>query len=339
MQKGLLRHSFFLVLLVGSLILAIAIFLPFFVSIAVAATAAVMLHPVYRWIEKKVRNRSVAAFLTVLLSIVILLLPLSLIGVLVARQAAELYAQIVENPSSLSFADSLIAAIEDIVQRYAPAAELDLTSYAGQIIQWIAGNVQAIFVGTASTFLGLFLGIITFYYLLKDGDKFILRFTELSPLSDQDERKILSRLQRTINSVVRGSMIIASLQGIVTGIGLSIFGIPNAVLLGSIAAFGALIPTVGTSIVLAPVILYLFIVQDYFAAIGLLIWGAVAVGLIDNMLHPLLVGRGMRLHPLFIFFAVIGGIALFGIAGFILGPLVISLLAALLDVYREEAQQ
>ena len=172
--------------------------------------------------------------------------------------------------------------------------------------------------------------------MLKDGEKFTNAVIELSPLTTKEDRAIIGRLRDAMNSVIRGSLIIASLQGVVTGIGLMIFGIPSAVLLGSIAGVGALIPTVGTSIVLLPIIGYLFIVGSLGKAIGLTLWAVLAVGLIDNFLHPYLVGRGMKMHPLFIFFAVIGGIAFFGLAGFILGPLVVSLLFGLLDIFRRE---
>jgi len=334
MQQALLRKLFFTILLLASLTLVIIIFLPFFVPIAIAATVAVMVYPVYHWMEATVKNKNIAALFTVVLTIIVLLIPLGIIGLLIARETADLYTQITSGQPQ--FTSIVFRTIEDMIQRYAPTMQINLTSYAGQSLQWIVGNIQTVFAGTASTILALFLGVITYYYLLKDGKKFIQKLTTLSPLTQAEEKQIIERLQRTINSVVRGSIIIALLQGIVTGIGLAIFGVPNAILLGSIAGIGALIPTVGTAIVIAPVIVYLFVIQDYTAAIGMLIWGSTAVGLIDNLLHPILVGKGMSIHPLFIFFAVLGGIAIFGISGFILGPLVVGFFFALLDVYAEE---
>ncbi|MCF7844568.1 MAG: AI-2E family transporter [Kiritimatiellales bacterium] len=333
MEKTLLEKSFFAVLLVASFALVIAIFLPFFVPIAVAATLAVMVHPVYCWIANKIKYKSIAALLTVLITIIVLLIPLGIIGLMIARETTELYTKFTSNQQQFSV---FFRAAEDFIQRYMPALKINLTSYAEQSLKWIVGNFQAVFVGAASTILALFLGIITYYYLLKDGEKFIQKLTALSPLASADEVQIIAKLHRTINSVVRGSIIIALLQGITTGIGLAIFHVPSALLLGSIAGIGALIPTVGTTIVIAPVIVYLFVIQDYVAAVGMLIWGSIAVGLIDNLLHPLLVGKGMKLHPLFIFFAVIGGIAVFGLSGLILGPLAVSFLFALIDVYKEE---
>jgi predicted PurR-regulated permease PerM len=129
-------------------------------------------------------------------------------------------------------------------------------------------------------------------------------------------------------------LLIALTQGFVSGIGFAIFGVPSATLWGSMAAVGSLVPGVGTAIVIAPMVMYLLVTGSTVAAIGLAIWGIIAVGMVDNFLGPILVGRGVRIHALFILFAVIGGVQYFGPLGFILGPLVLSLLYALLDIHR-----
>ena len=128
----------------------------------------------------------------------------------------------------------------------------------------------------------------------------------------------------------------AATQGVVSGIGLSLFGVPNPVLWGVVAGFAALIPTLGTSLVLIPAALFLLTKGAFVAAIGLFIWALFAVGLIDNFLSPRLVGKGAQLHPLLVLLSVLGGISLFGPAGLILGPLCSSLLLALLSIYHQE---
>lgn len=335
MLKEHVRTGFFLGLLLLVMGLSLALFLPYFITLALAATAAVILHPVHAWAVGKFRGRCrTAAFFTVFLTIIVILGPLSFLGLLIAQQAAELYQQISSTSSPLP--TDWIAMIEENIRLYFPGASIEIDQYAGQALRWLAGNVQEIFAGTVRTILHLFLGIMAYYYMLKDGDRFLTQLKAVSPLTQHEDERILGRLQVAVNSVIRGSIIIAVLQGIATGVGLSIFGVENAVLLGGIAGIAALIPTLGTSVVLAPVIVFHAIIGEYVAAIGLTIWAATAVGLIDNFLHPILVGKGMRVHPFFIFFAVIGGITLFGMAGFVLGPLVIALLFALLDIFREE---
>ena len=125
----------------------------------------------------------------------------------------------------------------------------------------------------------------------------------------------------------------ALIQGILTAVGFALFGVPNPTLWGSVAAIAALVPSVGTALVLFPAILFLYWSGAALSALGLLLWGATAVGLIDNFLGPKLAGRGMRLHPFLILLSILGGIALFGPIGFLLGPLVLSMLFVLLEIY------
>ncbi len=181
--------------------------------------------------------------------------------------------------------------------------------------------------------MSFFLFLFTFYYLLKDAQKLKRISLAASPLSGEENEAILNKLELAINSVVRGNLAIALIQGILASIGLTIFGVPNPVLWGMVAAITSLIPTVGTSLVILPAILYLFLNNQIFQAAGLAIWGMVVVGLIDNFLGPKLVGRGMKLHPLLVLLSVLGGAVLFGPIGFLLGPLVLSLFFALFNIY------
>ena len=168
---------------------------------------------------------------------------------------------------------------------------------------------------------------------MKDGKQFGKYLVELSPLDDKDDFFIISRLKSAVKATVKGNLTISLIQGILTGIGFFIFGVPSPVLWGGIAAITALIPGIGTALVLVPGIAYLFISGNTYSGIGLSIWGLTAVGLIDNLLGPKLVGQGMKLHPLAVFVSVIGGMAFFGPLGFIFGPLALSICIALVDIY------
>ena len=125
------------------------------------------------------------------------------------------------------------------------------------------------------------------------------------------DETIFNKLAVAINSVIRGNLAVALIQGILTAVGFALFGVPNPTLWGSVAAIAALVPSVGTALVLLPAILFLYW-GEALSALGLLLWGATAVGLIDNFLGPKLAGRGMRLHPFLILLSILGGIAFFG---------------------------
>ena len=338
MKQEYLRSAFFLLLLCGVLVMVFFFIQPYLITLAVAGTAAVIFHPVHRRLVRLLRGRkTLAAFCMIILTYILVLIPLIVLGIQIATEAGGLYADIRNGAKANMFTD-LQQTLENILQAYVPEVSVNISQYAGQALNIVAGSLQTFFTGTVHAIFLTFLGSIAYFYMLRDGTKFIDYIIRISPLTKKEDVKLFQRLHQAVNSIVRGSLIISVLQGTVTGIGLAIFGVPSAVLLGSIAGLGSMIPTIGTTIVLAPVIAYLFISGEYVSGIGLSIWGVVAVGMIDNLLQPLLVGRGMRMHPMFTFLAVIGGISYFGVSGIILGPLLISLLFGLLDIFLEETE-
>ena len=135
-------------------------------------------------------------------------------------------------------------------------------------------------------------------------------------------------------SVIKGSIFVALIQGVLTGLGFTIFGVSSPVLWAGVATITALIPGVGTSLVIIPAVLYLFTTSTTINAVGLLLWGVVAVGLVDNTLGPKLVAKGAKIHPFLILLSALGGIGFYGVIGFILGPITIAFLFALFDIYK-----
>jgi len=187
--------------------------------------------------------------------------------------------------------------------------------------------------GISSTLLSLGIFFIALYYLLRDGKRMRQTLIKLSPLDDCDDEGVFLRLERSINSIIKGNLVIALIQGVLTAIGFSLFGVAHAVLWGTAAAMAALVPGVGTSLIFIPAVAYLFFIGTTIPAAGLLVWGLLAVGLIDNLLGPRLIGRGMQIHPLLVLLSVLGGLFLFGPAGVFLGPLSLAFLFAVLSIY------
>jgi predicted PurR-regulated permease PerM len=175
--------------------------------------------------------------------------------------------------------------------------------------------------------------------MLRDGTSLRRQLIRFSPLVDTYDQKIFDKLELAIHSVVKGSLVVGIIQGVLTGIGFAIFDIPNPALWGSIAAIAALIPGIGTALVIVPGIIYSFFSGTMGATIGLAIWGVVAVGLIDNFLGPRLIERGVKVHQFLILLSVLGGITFFGPIGFIIGPLIVSLLYALLEIYKDSLEK
>ena len=323
---------FFTALFLGVLALLWFIVLPHIPALMLAAVTAVLMYPLYERISKMLKSPSGAAAITVLIVLVSILIPLSIIAGLLFNEARDLSVRL-SNGGGLNGAAHLLDPIEQYVQTVLPDFSFELGSVTKEVLNWVAGHLGTAFTGTAQAFLALIIWLISLFYFLKDGPKFVKTFVNFSPLSDRYDHLVLDKLQNTIHSVLQGSLAIALIQGTLTGIGFAIFGIPSAVLWGSFAAICALIPGIGTGLVITPAVLYLFFVGATPQAVGLAIWGVIAVGMIDNFLMPKFLGSRAQLHPLFVLVSVLGGLAFFGASGFILGPLVLSLLYALGEIY------
>lgn len=346
MDQKALRPYFLIALIAASAVLAFFIFRPFLVVLALAAISAMTLHPLYRAILRLMhRSPGLAAFVTMLLAVICIFVPLILISVQIAGDAQSLYTSLSDGSGKI-YLDTVSQQVNDIVARSVPSLALpgaeistSVDQYIKDALTWLIQNLGGAFGSITQFIIDFFIFIIALYYLLRDGEKLKKTVIEVSPLADTEDTIIFTRLELAVHSVIRGSLMIALIQGVLTGIGFTFFGIPNSILWGVVAVFFALIPGIGTSLVLAPGVAYLFIIGATVPAFGLLVWSIFAVGLIDNFLGPKLVGRGMQLHPLLVLLSVFGGLAFFGPAGIFLGPLCTSLLFALLSIHQHISRQ
>jgi predicted PurR-regulated permease PerM len=336
-----LQLGFFIALIALAIVLNFFVFLPYITILFLAGVLAIVFQPLYSVVLYSLGGRAaLASLLCILLVLIFILAPLTFFGMLLFQESSGLYQSIASGDNGIvSFLDRAAHNVERVVHDLFPQmsfdlrSRLDMQSYASAIVVWLSQHLAVFFSGVLKGLIGFFLMIIALFYFFKDGRRFIASLKELSPLFDVHDNAIIRRLGSAVNSVIRGQVAIALIQGILTGIGFAIFGIPNPVLWGSFAAVASLLPTLGTSLVIAPAVLFLFFTGDLFGAVGLLVWGVCAVGLIDNFLGPILIKRGMKIHPFIILISVLGGIALFGPVGFIAGPVALALLFALLEVY------
>lgn len=332
MKNNHLQHYFFLGVLLLNVVVAYYIYHPFLGALVVGVTFAVIFYPLYRLLTRLVWGQEiVAALLTTLAVLIIVFTPLIFFGFQIFSEAHNFYVE--TNSGDRSLTQLITDISEERLNDLFPRLTLNVSEYVRQLVEWLLQHLGPVFSSLAQLFLSIFLSLLTLYYALKDGHRLLRAIIHLSPLSDTYDREIVERLHTAVTSVIQGSLVIAILQGLATGIGFKIFGVPNPALWGSLAVVAALIPNVGTGLILVPGILYVFLTGNVPQAIGLAIWGATGVGLIDNLLGPKLIQRGLRIHPFLILLAVIGGIGFFGPIGFLVGPLVLSLLFALLDIY------
>lgn len=331
-------HSYFLpAVLAGGVILSFFIFKPFLAPLILAVILAVVFYPLQRVVLRAIpKLPGVSALLTLVIIVSFILTPLTFLGVQIFQEVQQLYFSLVVAGEQGTTIEELSQGLTQSMHELVPASHsisIDLGQYLKTGLSWLFEHVGSIFSNVASAAVAFFILLIALYYLLRDGVHLRKLALNLTPLAQTDTEAVFAKLELAINSIIRGSITVAIIQGVVATVGFIIFGVPNPVLWGTLAAIMALVPSVGTSLVLIPAVIFLYLSGHPLSALGLLGWAMFAVGLIDNVLGPILVGRGARLHPLLVLLSVLGGLAFFGPIGFLLGPLTISFVLALFDVY------
>lgn len=332
MQTKIIERYFFFGLLLTTLIFTLMIFKPFWMVLVLSISFAIVLKPLYKWFLKHLPP-SLSSLTTVSLFGIILVGPILGIAAIVFDQSQDLYQYIVNQGGTLPFINSLNSGINNILPT---SVDFDLKEKISEFIISLSGNIAQIFSTTLSAVFSFIIMLLAIYYFLKDGTHWKKALIDLSPLNDDDDKKIIEKITIAVNGVVKGYLLIAIVQGFLMSIGLWIFNVPNAALWGVVAGLASLIPMLGTAVVSAPAIIFLFLTGDNIHAIGLLIWSAVLVGLVDNFLNPLLISGKTHIPPLLILFAVLGGLSLFGPIGVLVGPLAVALLYVLVSIYKME---
>lgn len=336
MQTKIIERYFFFALLFITFVFSFFIFKPFWIVLVLGACFSVLLYPVYKWFRKIRFPEWLASLFTVIFFLFILCVPIFIIGVIIFNQSVNVYNLVAVNIYGFPFLDSLNNSVNHVL----PAGiTFDLSQKLSGLLSLITDNVANVFTYTLSTIFSFFMILLAMFYFLKDGARWKEGLMVLSPLSREDDEKILGRLSDSINGIMKGYVLVSLIQGSIMGVGLAIFGVPNPAFWGLITMFTAFVPTIGTALVSVPIIIYFLFAGNWFTAIGLAIWAILIVGLVDNLINPLIVGRKIKLPPLVVLFAVLGGISLLGPVGILIGPLTVSLLYALISIYRNEFKQ
>lgn len=338
-----LQLQFLTVLLLIALGVSFFIVKPFLLTIILAGIFTIILYPLHTRIASLFCGHKIlAALFTVFVTVMCILIPLLLLSTQIFREAVQLYNSLAQGEGGksllINFIDGTGKTFENVMPgsgKFFITLSDNLDVYFKQGLAWLVDHLGVVLSQVSSWVLDLFIFFVALYYLLKDGNGLTKTIRKLSPLDKEDTHIIFERLHGAVNSIIKGSLFIALLQGVLMTIGFLIFGIPSAMLWGAVTVFAALIPGVGTGLVLIPGVIYLFIIDNMFGTIGLALWGIVFVGLVDNLLRPKLVGDALSLHPLLILLSIIGGLILFGPIGLFLGPIIMSLLFAFIATYGD----
>ncbi|MDP7520736.1 MAG: AI-2E family transporter [Candidatus Pacearchaeota archaeon] len=323
--------------IVTTIILGVLIVLSFFLlkpillSIIVGIILAFIFNPVYNWIFKITKLQNLSAGLICVLLILLIFLPLWFFTPIFIEQSFEVYLA----SQQMDFVTPLKNIFPSLFASEEFSAEIGsvLYSFVTKMTNSLVNLLSQLILNFPTIFLQLIVTFFTFFFVLRDKDIIVSYLQSILPFSKDIEKKLFESSKGITSSVIYGQVIIGMIQGLIVGLGLFIFNIPNALFLTLLASLAGIFPIIGTTIVWLPIVIYLFIKGSTFSAIGITMFG-ITSNVIDNVIRPAFVSKKTRMHPLLVLIGMIGGLFLFGILGFIIGPLIIAYVLIILEIYR-----
>jgi predicted PurR-regulated permease PerM len=304
---------------------------------------AILFAPIYRWLLKKTRGKpNLAAILTLLLIIVIVILPLTLISVSIVNQAASVVEMVRSGELTVGmFFNKVMAVLPNwlinLLDRFhltsLSSLQERLTTGASQVSQVVAQKAIDASLYTFDFLTSLCILLYLLFFLLRDGDKLADRIRAAVPLSRKYKQRLFRNFTTVIRATVKGNILVAIAQGALGGLIFWFLDVRAPVLWGVLMAFLSLLPAVGAAIVWAPVAVYFLATGATWQGITLAAFGVFVIGLVDNVLRPILVGQDTKMPDYVVLLSTVGGMALFGLNGFVIGPVIAALFIAAWDLF------
>ena len=336
----------FMITLLVIISLAFAVLIePFFGAIVWGVVVAVLFRPVYeRLLGYIPRRTNLAAVITLILILLLVVVPTILLGVALAREAASIYQQV--QAGDVDF-DAVFEAFEKSLPHwmqvqlaaygYGDFASIraEVEQYISAILEFLLTQLLSVGQGAFQFMLGLGVMLYLTFFLLRDGPALNDRIGEMIPLEEPKRQILLERFLSVIRATIKGSLVIAIIQGSLGGLVFWALDIRSALLWAVLMGIFSLIPAIGTGFVWIPVALYLFVSGAVWQAIVLVLCGVFVISMVDNVVRPILVGRDTRMPDYVVLISTLGGLQLFGINGIVIGPLVAALFIAIWSIFSD----
>jgi predicted PurR-regulated permease PerM len=327
------------------------VFRPFLSSLIWATVLTVVFFPAFEFILSKTGGRrSLASFLICLLVLLLIVIPVTTLGVVITQQASALFQSMGGSVDQISQESAAklkqfqerpwVRRIVSLVSQYTGKESADLAADASQIVsrvsQFLVGVGADVLKGAGGLVFSFFLMFLTMFFLLRDGTQFLELIMATNPLPVEYAAEVLAKFRDLSFATFYGTILTAAVQGAAGGLLLWALGISSPVFWGAVVSLVSLVPIVGTLLIWGPMTAYLLITGHPTKAILLVVLGSLAVGSIDNLLKPMIIRGRTDMHPLLIFMGVLGGMQVFGFLGVLLGPLVVAVFISFLNLYRME---
>jgi predicted PurR-regulated permease PerM len=345
-QKNLSRY-FFIAILIGATVTFLYMVRMFVVPVLLAAVFTTLFYPMYEWFVRSFRGRrTIAAFVCCVLLLLAVILPILGVANLVTLEAIDVY-----HTAEARISEIMAKGVDGPfgqLQRSAwfrkwgldkvnwKASLQDAATTAGSFLAVVINRTSR---GTLQGLILLFTTLFTMFYFFRDGKNLLRKVRYLIPLDREYKNAIAARFSSVARATVKGTLLIALVQGTLAGLTLWIFGVSSPFLWGVVATFLAIIPLVGAWLVLYPAAFIQMATGHMGQGIGILLVTVIVIVNVDNVMRPRLVGQETGMHDLMVFFSTLGGIAMFGAMGFIIGPMIAALFLTVLDIYSEEFKE
>lgn len=331
-----------LVALAVILILAFQVFRPFLITFAVSASVALLLAPVHRRLTTAFGKRpTLAAGVIVLVTTLLILVPVVTSLHLLARQALVFFDWIGPRlqPAELErLWDETLAARLPILRDWMERGESRLAPVVSGALGQVAGTanslLQGVLAGFTRALFDLLLFLLMLFFLLRDGARLRSELRPISPFSEAQEHQIFDHLGKTVKGALQSIIVVPLAQGVMAGLGFALLGVPSPVVWGTAVILAAMVPILGSPLGWVPAVVYLFVTAETWQWVAMLIYGVVVISGIDNVIKPMLLRGSAQIHPLLGFLSILGGVLVYGVAGFLVGPVILSLVLSAIRIYR-----
>ncbi|MBC2885227.1 AI-2E family transporter [Ochrobactrum sp. CM-21-5] len=339
------RVSFYILLALVTIAFA-WLLLPYYSAVMWAIILAVIFYPVQLRLERLLRGRrNMAALLSVLMCICLVIIPMLVIFGSLVQEGNTLFQRLSSREYDLNgYISRILAALPDWLEEWLTRFDLGnfaewrsrISSAIVQGSQLFAGRLVSLGQNTLQFFVGFGIMLYLLFFLFRDGADLGRKIRQTIPLSDDYTRQFLEKFTAVIRATVKGNIIIALIQGTIGGVVFWLLGIEAALLWGVMMTFFSMLPAVGAALVWVPAAIWFFVSGDWIKGIILVLVGVLVIGLVDNLLRPPLVGKGTRMPDYVVLISTVGGISLIGINGFVIGPLIAAMFIAAWALFADE---
>ena len=339
-----IRNILFFGLMALVMIVFLFIMKPFFFPVFWAAVIASIFRPIYQKVHRKIGNPDISSTLVLIMILLIILIPAGVIGSLGISESLDLYSTMDKDNNDMQ------AGIQNILNQFThhPTVQklrIDekvwiekLTETTKAVANYLLNSIRSLTENALIFFVKFGVMLYALYFFIRDGDKFLKMIIRFFPLGGGREEILLEKFKTTALATLKVTLIIGGIQGMLGGMIFFITGVKGAMMWGIIMILTSIIPSVGCSIIWAPAGVIMLITGHTWQGTAILLFGVLVISTIDQLLRPLLLGKDVQLHPLMIFLSTLGGIMLFGISGFVIGPIVCALFIAILEMYEQYYQ-